>query len=589
MNRYPVKPLNLLMVGLFAAILFVPWGGNVPLFDWDEINFAESAREMLATGNFRQVQVNYTPFWEKPPLFIWLQAVSMWLWGVGEYAARFPNALVAVVSIALLYFIGNRYFKGHVGEAWVWAYLGSLFPHFYFNTGLIDPLFNLFIFTGIFQVYLATQNQFQTHYFIKAGIFTGLGILTKGPVALLVSLLVFGVYSLLKRSPLYFGWKNGFVYLFFCVLISSLWFIPEMLVNGPWFLQEFLLYQIELASQDVASHAQPFYYHAIVLLMGCFPASLFALNRMGKKNLVEKQEKDFNLFMLILFWVVLLLFSSVKTKIIHYSSLAWFPITFFAALAYDEAFRNKTTIHPVIKVLFVLISLIWAIIFFLVPLIGFSPALQTRILPLIQDTFVQANLRVEVDWKFTDLIPAIALFFGLGLGIVWVFKNRVYMGMRLLYFSIIGFIPVYALMVIPKAEKHIQGSLITFYQSLEGKACYVKPTEKSYAHYFYTRMQAPDTSDGWALFKQDYLSEKAWLDMKLNAQQRDALEEAQLNWLLYGNIDKDVYFISKIQKAAWLHEQEDLEMVHNEGGYQVFLRKTTKGENVVESPLEVTN
>lgn len=58
-------------------LLFLPWLGNVHLFDWDEINFAEAAREMIVSSNYLSVQIDFWPFWEKPPLFIWLQALSM--------------------------------------------------------------------------------------------------------------------------------------------------------------------------------------------------------------------------------------------------------------------------------------------------------------------------------------------------------------------------------------------------------------------------------------------------------------------------------------------------------------------------------
>ena len=52
-----------------GVLLFVPFLGKVHLFDWDEINFAESAREMIVTGNYSRVMIDYQPFWEKPPLF----------------------------------------------------------------------------------------------------------------------------------------------------------------------------------------------------------------------------------------------------------------------------------------------------------------------------------------------------------------------------------------------------------------------------------------------------------------------------------------------------------------------------------------
>lgn len=60
---------NELTIALLAALLFIPFIGQVHLFDWDEINFAESAREMIATGNYFSVQIDYAVFTEKPPLF----------------------------------------------------------------------------------------------------------------------------------------------------------------------------------------------------------------------------------------------------------------------------------------------------------------------------------------------------------------------------------------------------------------------------------------------------------------------------------------------------------------------------------------
>ena len=64
MRRYS----HLLMI-LGMSVFFFTGLGHVHLFDWDEINFAESAREMIETSNYLSVQINYQPFWEKPPVF----------------------------------------------------------------------------------------------------------------------------------------------------------------------------------------------------------------------------------------------------------------------------------------------------------------------------------------------------------------------------------------------------------------------------------------------------------------------------------------------------------------------------------------
>jgi hypothetical protein len=50
-----------------------------------------------------------------------------------------------------------------------------------------------------------------------------------------------------------------------------LWFGEEIINNGFWFLKEFLSYQVDLFLHPVASHGEPFYYHFVVVFIGCFP------------------------------------------------------------------------------------------------------------------------------------------------------------------------------------------------------------------------------------------------------------------------------------------------------------------------------
>ena len=66
------KHKHILLFSIAYLLLFIPFIGHVHLFDWDEINFAEAAREMILTGDWLNVQLNFEPFWEKPPLFIWI-------------------------------------------------------------------------------------------------------------------------------------------------------------------------------------------------------------------------------------------------------------------------------------------------------------------------------------------------------------------------------------------------------------------------------------------------------------------------------------------------------------------------------------
>jgi 4-amino-4-deoxy-L-arabinose transferase-like glycosyltransferase len=191
---------DLFLITLISCALYLPFLGGVALFDWDEINFAECAREMLITGNFSEVQLNFQPFWEKPPLFIWLQVISMKVFGINEFAARFPNAMCSIFTLSTLYLIGRKEIDRRMGWYWVLFYIGSLLPHFYFRTGIIDPWFNYFILIALYCFFKATANQKNILYFLLSGIFSGLAVLTKGPAALLIIAATLSVYLIWTRQ-----------------------------------------------------------------------------------------------------------------------------------------------------------------------------------------------------------------------------------------------------------------------------------------------------------------------------------------------------------------------------------------------------
>ena len=67
---------------VIAALFLLPFLGSVHLFDSDETNYAETAREMIISGDYLTVQVDFEPFPEKPPLFFWLQVVSKKILGI---------------------------------------------------------------------------------------------------------------------------------------------------------------------------------------------------------------------------------------------------------------------------------------------------------------------------------------------------------------------------------------------------------------------------------------------------------------------------------------------------------------------------
>ncbi|HKK80311.1 MAG TPA: glycosyltransferase family 39 protein, partial [Phaeodactylibacter sp.] len=385
---------------LLGALFFLPFLGGVHLFDWDEINFAEISREMLITQEYTRVYVNFEPFFQKPPFFFWLQAGAMAVFGVGEYAARFPNALCGIITLPLLFHIGRRLKDTRFGIIWAGTYFGSVLPFLYFKSGIIDPWFNFFIFLGLYYFILAYWKKDKMEgislpknywwYLFLGGFWIGMGILTKGQVAYLIAVLTMGVYWVYQRFRFYVNVPQFIFFTISATLVSLLWFGLETLQNGPEFIVEFNRYQYRLFSTPDAGHKGFPGYHFVVLLVGCFPASIFAVRAFFKLPAEQYDyQKDFRIWMKFLFWTVLILFTIVRSKIVHYSSMCYFPLTYLAALSIEALLDGKIAWRGWMKGLLYSIGGLFVLLTLALPFVG----MQAEVLaPLFDDPFAQGNL-----------------------------------------------------------------------------------------------------------------------------------------------------------------------------------------------------
>ncbi len=571
-----VNPFHYLWITLAGALLFLPGLGSVHLFDWDEINFAESAREMLVTGNYSQVQVNFQPFWEKPPLFIWMQALSMKIFGVNEFAARFPNAVFGILTLCVIYRIGRTTFKGHLAHWWVLGYLGSITPHFYFKTGLIDPVFNFFIFMGIYEFYkvimLNSPSYNANRHFLLAGVYTGIAILCKGPVALLVSLLVLFAMVFAKRMTWFFNFRDLLIYLFTTALVSCIWFIPESIKNGPYFIVEFLEYQLGLFSQNVAGHEQPFFYHPVVLLIGCFPISIIAIAGWKKNEFYSYNENLFRTTMQCLFWVVLILFSIVRTKIVHYSSLCWLPLTFMGAYAIESFNSGVFRFRWYYKMSVIVLGALIATALILFPI--WMTYYRSWFVSLIADDFSKANFSADIGWGLGDILPGTFLLLVLAIYAYNLFRGRPIMTFGSLLLGNIIVISLTALMLVPKIEQHTQGAAVEFFKARRNEQCYIFHTGyKSYAPYFYAQIQPLKANDGMYRLNKDYFDKKQVRSfLQLSEEERAELDDLQKDWLIRGNIDRPAYFIAKTNDREGLDTCKTLLQLWDKNGFVTYKR-----------------
>ncbi len=543
---------NEFTICVLGALLFIPFLGNVHLFDWDEINFAESAREMILTGNYSRVQIDFRPFWEKPPLFFWMQSLAMQLFGVNDFAARLPNAVVGLATLLTLFFIGKKLKNDTFGFLWALLYLGAFTPHLYFKSGIIDPTFNLFIFLGIYFSFLAYQSK-KTSDILLSGSFIGLAILTKGPVGGLIwGLTICFFFAVYKRFKTFLSYRQILLFILSCILISSIWFANELIKNGLWFIQEFITYQIRLFKTPDAGHGQPFYYHFVVVLLGCFPISIFAIRGLLLKSGEDSDPLErFVPWMKTTFWVVMILFSIVTTKIVHYSSMAYFPVSYLASkFLYDwlseKASWNKWTSFGLLMVGFILSFVLTA-----VPFLGMN---TEWLIPMVKDKFAARNLQAPVDWSGWEIMIGLS-YFAVLVYLIFTFalnkeqKNiKRWLFIQYLSLATASCLFLYGWVVVPKIERYTQGAAIDFYESKRGQDIYVHVLGfKSYAHLYYFRKPNP---------------RKSAFDTN----------EAYEHWLLYGKVDKPVFFVTKIDRYDDYKYLPQLKFIKEENGF-VFLKR----------------
>lgn len=541
--------MKYLLIAFIAALLFVPFLGASHLFDWDEINFAEAAREMIVSGNYSQVQIDFMPFWEKPPLFIWMQAASMHLFGINEFAARFPNAVIGILTLLTFFYIGKKLMDERFGMWWAIVYAGSWLPHFYFKSGIIDPTFNYFIFLAVYFAYRIAHSPKASRMAIFSGIFLGLAVLTKGPAAILIALLVMLVYWIYNKFSIHIKIKHLLLITLFAFITTALWFGYEILSNGWWFVNEFVRYQIRLLTTQDAGHGGPFVYHWIILLVGCFPGSIFLLSYLHTARTKSiymhspGELKDMKVWMWILFWVVLILFSIVKTKIVHYSSLCYFPLSFLAGLQVYRLLEGKFQLKGWNIACILFIGLLLGLAIGLLPLVG---VYKQDLIQHIGDRFAQANLQANIPWSIWESAYGLIYMVMISISGMLLFRRKIQEGMICLFFSTILMIQVTVVHFVPKIEGFSQRAAIEYFEGFAGKDVYVEPLGyKSYAHLFYTKKQ-PSTHP-------EYYKDK-------------------LNWLLNGKTDKPVYFICRITDSAPHRADPKLELIGEKNGF-VFFRK----------------
>jgi len=271
-----VKIVSLLILLLLPALLLYPTLG-FHLLEPDEGRYAQIPKEMLVRGEWVVPTLQGEPYLDKPPLMYWLVKLSYLLLGVNEAAARLVPALCVHGTILAVYLIGRR----SLGErsAFCAAVLLAVAPGFVgiARLLLLDGLLTLTVTLSVLCGYEAVRTgSLKIKWWLASAIFSGLGFLTKGPIAEILLFPPLVAAAWLSGSLARVGGKK--VTLFFAIVfaVNLPWYIA-IFQREPLFLKHFFWDHNVMRFLQPFDHLQPVWYYTPILLLGLLPGTLLLI------------------------------------------------------------------------------------------------------------------------------------------------------------------------------------------------------------------------------------------------------------------------------------------------------------------------
>ena len=213
---------NFFIYSLLAACLICVIGMlGIPLIDIDAAQYASMSREMASTGNYLQLYDLGKDYLDKPPLLFWLSSISIQLFGVHDWAYRLPSILCLGLALWSVYRFTLLYYNELTAQFSVLVLASSQAFILMAHDVRCDTMLMGFVMFSIWQLAAWYQSNAWKH-FVMAFIGIGLGMLTKGPIAIVVPGVSFAIHFLLQRN-----WKQFFRWEYIIgVLIVGILLIP---------------------------------------------------------------------------------------------------------------------------------------------------------------------------------------------------------------------------------------------------------------------------------------------------------------------------------------------------------------------------
>lgn len=335
--------LILLTVGI--AFVFGLFLGTRPLSVPDEGRYAEIPREMCVLHDFVTPHLNGVNYFEKPPLFYWLQAGAIKVFNplilsteqawnpskrnrywppISEWTVRLPNAIAALLACLFVYASGRILFERRAGLLSAVILASSLLFFALARMVTLDMTLSTCLSGSLFAFLLAANQPPSVSrrcLFYSAYLFAGLAVLTKGLIGILFPSMIIGLWMLLSRQGYLF--KQSYLpsgVLLFLLLVLP-WHLLVQARNPEFFQFYFVDQQFLRYSTLIAQRYQPSWYFIPIFIVGFLPWVCFlpqAIWSLFSSNGKSFKEKNNYIFLLLWVGIIFLFFSFSHSKLIPY-------------------------------------------------------------------------------------------------------------------------------------------------------------------------------------------------------------------------------------------------------------------------------
>ncbi len=308
-----------LLVFVIALAIYMSNIGGVSIYILDEAKNAGCAREMFEKGDLVVPTFNNVLRTDKPPLHYFFMMLSYSIFGVNAFAARFFSAIFGALTILITYLFVRK-FKDNRTAFWSsFVLLSSIHLSIQFHLAVPDPYLIFFLTAGILSFYSALKTR-KFGYLISLYVAIGLGTLSKGPVAIGLSGLIFLLFMIFSKR---FKWNEikklrPFTGAALVLLIALPWFIYNGLqTNWEWTEGFFFKHNLGRFTSKMEGHGGNFMITILFVVFGLFPFSAFWVQAF--KKAFKNRKDDFILFNLISALSIVGFFTLSQTRLPNYT------------------------------------------------------------------------------------------------------------------------------------------------------------------------------------------------------------------------------------------------------------------------------